>query len=216
VSDDAFSYEVEQYSRVDDAISEAWDIDGHSLLVLTFPSADVTWAYDFTTKQLFKLGTWISENNAYTYWRPVFHCFSFGKHLMADLETGVIYHMSSEYGLDVDGRVIRRLRRAPAINNEHLRLRFSRFELLVEAGLGTSTGAGEDPHLMFRQSNDFGKTWSNELQTSLGKIGQFSQRVIFWRIGQARGRVFEISTTATTPVRITDAYLKVAASTEAA
>lgn len=216
ISDHALEKAMDDYARVDDAIGDAYDDEGHVFYVLTFPSADATWVYDFTTQQWAQRGTWISEDNAYTYWRPVFHCFSFGRHLMADRETGVIYDMTHDSGLDVDNRVIRRVRRAPALNNEHLRLRFSRLEILVEAGLGTSTGAGENPQLMFRSSSDFGKTWSNEQQQPLGKMGEFSERVIFWRVGQARGRVFEISTTATTPVRITDAYLRVQASTEAA
>jgi hypothetical protein len=216
ISDKGLEYEMSQYSDLSDGIVDAYDEQGHSFLTLTLPTANVSWTYDFSTRQWHRRGTWISEQTAYTYWRPVYHCFSFGKHLMADRETNVIYHMSNDFGLDVDSRVIRRLRRAPALNNEHLRLRYSRFELLVESGLGTTSGAGENPQIMFRQSSDFGKTWGNELQTSLGREGHFSERVMFWRIGQARGKVFEISTTAVTPARITDAYLRILKSTEAA
>lgn len=222
ISDKGVEYTLSQIPDVSDAVVDAYDEQGHSFVTFTLPSARLSPTYDFTSKQWHQRGTWISEQNAYTYWRPVFHCFSFGKHLMADRETSVIYHVSNDLGLDVlDSagvqRPIRRLRRAPALNNEHLRLRYSRFEVLVESGLGTTGGsAGDDPQLMFRQSADFGKTWGNELQTPLGKEGEFSQRVIFWRIGSARGKVFEISTTAVTPVRITNAYLRVQPSTEAA
>lgn len=212
ISDKALEFELSQYADVSDAISDAYEEQGHVFLTLTLPSADVSWTYDFSTKQWHRRGTWIVENNAYTYWRPVFHCFSFGKHLMADRDSGVIYWMSNDFGSDVDGLEMRRLRRAPAINNEHLRLRFSRLELLVEAGLGDDTDP--NPQLMLRQSSDFGKTWGNEIQAPLGRTGEFSERVIFWRIGQARGRVFEVTTTARTPVRITDAYLRILPSTE--
>lgn len=213
ISDHALEKIIDDYARVDDAIGDAYDDEGHVFYILTFPSADATWVYDFSTKQWARRGTWISEENAYTYWRPVFHCFSFEKHLVADRETGVIYDMSHVFGRDVDDRPIRRVRRCPAINNEHLRLRYSRFEILVQAGLGS---ADEAPLLMMRMSRDFGQTWGNELMTSLGKMGQYEVRPLFWRVGQARGRVFEISTTADTPVRITDAYLRILPSTEAA
>lgn len=216
ISDHGVELALAQMSRVDDAIGDAYEEQGHAFYTLTFPTADKSWTYDFTTKQWHERGTWLSEENRYTYWRPVFHCSSFGKHLMADRETGVIYHMSDAYGLDVDHRVIRRVRRAPAINNEHSRIRYGKFELLLQAGLGTSTGAGVDPIIMFRMSNDFGQTWGTERQMSIGKMGQYAWRAIQWRLGQGRGRVFEISTTATTPVRITDAYIHASKSTEGA
>ncbi len=214
ISDHALEFSIDNFPTVADCIGDAYDDEGHVFLILSFPSADTTWAFDFSTKQWAQRGTWISEDNAFTYWRPVFHCFSFNKHLMADRESGVIYEMAHGFGLDVDGREIRRVRRAPAINNEHLKLRYAKLELLVESGLGTSTGAGVDPQIMFRQSPDFGQTWGNETQMSLGKIGEYSWRVIQRKLGQARGKVFEISTTAITPVRITDAYLQVLPSSE--
>lgn len=216
ISDHGLEYAMSQMPRVDDAIAECYEEQGHSFYVLTFPSADQTWTFDFTTKQWAERGTWISEENRFTYWRPVFHCFSNNKHLMADRETGTIYHMSDAFGLDVDSRVIRRVRRAPAINNEHHRIRYSRLEILGQSGLGTSTGAGVDPIMMVRMSKDFGQTFGTEQQFSLGKIGRFDCRWTLWRLGQARGRVFEVSTTARTPVRLTDAYLRLQDSTEAA
>jgi len=212
ISDKGLEYELSQYPDVSDAIGDAYEEQGHPFFTLTLPNADVSWTYDFSTKQWHRRGTWIVAANDFTYWRPVFHCFSFGKHLMADRETGVIYHMSNEFGSDVDDMEFRRVRRAPAINNEHLRLRFSRLELLVQAGLGDADDP--NPQIMMRQSSDFGQTWGNELQMPLGAVGAFDQRVIFWRIGQARGKVFEVTTTARVPVRITDAYLHILPSAE--
>lgn len=219
ISDQAMAFELSQYANVSDAICDAYEEQGHSFLTVTLPSANASWTYDLTTKQWHRRGTWIVEQNAYTYWRPVFHCFSFasvpggvGKHLMADRETGTIYWMSNDFGSDVDGLEIRRLRRAPAINNQNLRLRFSRLELLIQMGLGNADDP--NPQIMLRMSTDWGQTWGNELQQSLGEVGRFTDRVIFWRVGQARGRVFEVTTTARTPVRITDCFLFIQPSTE--
>lgn len=214
ISDKGLEYELSQYRDLTDGIGEAYNEQGHTFYTLTLPRANVSKTYDVSTTTWHQRGTWITAEASYIYWRPVFHCFSFGKHLMADRESGVIYWMSNDFGSDVDDLEIRRVRRAPALNNEHLRLRFSRLELLVQAGLGDDTDP--NPQLMLRMSGDFGQTWGSELMQPLGKTGEFSQRVIFWRVGQARGRVFEVSTTARTPVRITEAYLHVLPSTEAA
>lgn len=207
---------IASYARVDDAIGQTYEQEGHAFYLLTFPTANVTWCYDFSTKQWHKRGTWISEDSDYQYWRPVFHCFAFGTHLMADRQTNVIYELDNTFALDVDERPIRRLRRSPAAVNQHLRQWFDRFELLLESGLGTQSGQGANPQVMLRLSNDGGQTWGNEIDCSAGRVGQYQQRVVFWRLGMARNRVFEITCTDPIPWRITAAYLFIRPSAEAA
>jgi len=46
---------------------------------------------------------------------------------------------------------------------------------------------------MLRWSDDCGETWSNQLTASMGKVGEYKKRVKFFRLGQARDRIFEIS-----------------------
>jgi hypothetical protein len=62
---------------------------------------------------------------------------------------------------------------------------------------------GADPQVMLRFSDDGGHTWSNEHWKSMGKIGQYSKRVIWRRLGMTtklRDRVYEVS--GTDPVKI--------------
>ena len=202
-------YALSQYSILSDAIGDSYNDLGHLFYLLTFPTAEVTWAFDFNnpTPSWSKRGTWISENNAYTYWRPCYHAFAFGEHRMLDLASGAIYQMSSTIGTDVDGRVIRRLRRAPGLQFELQRIYYDAFELDLETGLGNTVDPGSDPQVMLRMSNDGGKTWGNELWRSAGKIGKYQTRVIWNRCGQARRRVFEVSVTDPIPWRIMNAYL---------
>lgn len=217
ISTRALEYQISRYARVDDAIGESYEDQGHAFYILTFPTAKKTHVYDFTTGKWHRRMTWLAEQNAEDSWRPIFHCFAFNKHLVCDRTTGTVYVMDIAFPLDVDGRVIRRIRRAPAVQHERLRMFFPKFELLLESGLGTSTGAGSNPLVMMRKSDDYGQTWSSERQASAGKIGQYRMRVRFLNTGSARGRVFEVSVT--DPIvgwRITDAYLQIKASSEAA
>jgi Neuraminidase (sialidase) len=64
----------------------------------------------------------------------------------------------------------------------------------MKVGVGLANGQGSDPQLMFRYSKDGGKTWSNEKQTSFGKIGEYSKRVRFRSLGQFRRFQVELST----------------------
>lgn len=62
---------------------------------------------------------------------------------------------------------------------------------------------GYDPQVMLRWSDDGGHTWSNEHWVSMGRIGQYSTRAIWRRLGMTlklRDRVYEVS--GTDPVKI--------------
>jgi len=52
---------------------------------------------------------------------------------------------------------------------------------------------GREAYLMLRWSDDCGETWSNQLTASMGKVGEYKKRVKFFRLGQSRDRIFEIS-----------------------
>lgn len=88
---------------------------------------------------------------------------------------------------------IRRLRRFMPRYNENLYQFISRFELILQAGVGLSTGQGSDPVVMFRLSRDGGQTWDDELQMSMGKQGEYERRAFLNRLGRARNPVIEIS-----------------------
>lgn len=104
---------------------------------------------------------------------------------------------------------IRRLRRAPHLSREQLVQFFSFFQLDIQAGVGTTTGQGADPQIMLRWSDDGGFTWSHEHWVSAGRIGQYSRRAIWRKLGRGRDRVFEISMTDPVLWVLLDAYLQV-------
>lgn len=216
ISDHALEDKLAGYQRVDDCIAETYEERGHAFLLLTFPAAKATHCYDFNSGRWHERPLWISETNSEDGAHAVFHCFAFNKHLMGDRTSGALYEMSNAYGTDVDGRVIRRVRRAPAIISEHRRVFFAAFEVLLQSGLGLQTGQGSNPTVMMRKSSDFGQTWSNERSATAGRAGEYAKRVKFWNCGMSRGRVFEISVTDPIPWRLTDAYLQLEGSTEAA
>lgn len=216
ISDHALEDRLAQFARVDDFLAETYEDRGHVFYLLTSPLNKFTACYDFNTGRWHERPLWIQETNSEDAAHAVFHCFAFNKHLMGDRTTGALYEMSNAFGTDVDGRVIRRVRRAPSVVSQHRRVFFAAFEVLLQSGLGLQNGQGSNPQVMMRKSNDFGQTWSNERWASAGGPGQYSKRVKFWQCGSARGRVFEISVTDPIPWRLTDAFLQLDASTEAA
>jgi hypothetical protein len=96
------------------------------------------------------------------------------------------------------------LRRFALPFNQNKWLFISRFELIMQAGVGlsgTSATQGYDPIVMFRLSRDGGQTWDNELTMSMGKLGEYSRRAFLNRLGRARNPVVEL--TGSDPVFVT-------------
>lgn len=209
ISNHAIDYALSTYTRVDDAIGQTYEDQGHAFYLLTLPSAQRTWCYDFQMNQWHERGTWISEDDAYTYWRPVFTCFFDNKHLIGDRESAVLYDMDISYSLDVEDREIRRLRRSPALVDQNERINFPYFELLFESGLGEVGNPTSSPTVMMRKSDDGGRTWSMEREAFIGAQGDFSVRTNWWNTGFGRRRVFEVTCTdRVNSWRLTDAYIK--------
>jgi hypothetical protein len=159
-------------------------------------------------------GHWSPQSpSGWTAHNSTCHAFCFGQNLVGDWNTGVIYAMSI-YTYQDNGQPIRRVRRAPHISVEQVRIFHSFLQVDVEVGDGPMPplldGAGEPrgPQMILRWSNDGGRTWSNEYVRSAGQTGEYRQRVYWNRLGQARDRVYEVSVTDPVPWRIVDAYLK--------
>ena len=88
---------------------------------------------------------------------------------------------------------IRRLRRFALPFDQNKWIKISRVELILQAGVGLSTGQGSDPIVMFRLSRDGGMTWDDELTMSMGKIGEYERRAFLNMLGRARNPVVELT-----------------------
>jgi hypothetical protein len=216
ISTPALETALQSYADISDAIGDTYSDLGHTFYVLTFPSAGHTWVYDLTTGVWHERGEWSVADNQFKALRTLYHTFAFGHHLVGDRQGGTIYQQDSSFTTDVDGTLIRRLRRTPSFFYENKRLFYSRLELMLEPGLALASGQGSDPQVMLRVSNDGGKTWGAELSRSAGARGQYGTRVYWNRLGSARDRVFEFTMSDPVPWRLIDAYLDVQPGTEAA
>ncbi len=95
-------------------------------------------------------------------------------------------------------QTIRRVRRAWLPNDEMIRVICDRFELDLQAGLGTTgdiAGIAQyaSPRVMVRISRDAGKTWSQEREMTTGELGNYSARTFLTQLGQYRKGMIEIS-----------------------
>lgn len=321
VSTHAMEYEWSTYPTIADLVTYSYQEQGHTFVVLNFPTAQKTWCFDLATGQWLQKGFWNTQPGNFTMHRAFCHTFNpaFGGHLVGDPATGVVYQQSSSVLSDF-GNVIRRVRRAPHIAKEEARIFHQELQVAVETGLGpqfqgaavptiipmldangalrsfqmgengilqaplnpagdissaqtlfiNDTGnttswkiaisglgvisatlqpnyidsypvaipfvsilgdqswtlellnlgngigdpvaipqgiVGRGPLMTLKWSNDGGHTWSDGIDRDCGQPGEYTKRVIWRRLGQARDRVYEISMEDPADWKIIDAYL---------
>jgi hypothetical protein len=187
--------------KISDAISWTYQLEGHEVYVVTFPSIGtngLTWAYDVATGMWHK---WLYTNNLGQYERHRGNCAALfqGMVLCGDYANGNIYEIDSNNYTD-NGQNVRRLRRCPHIVTDLQRQFFDELQIQFQPGVGLSgvttplnkEVVGANPQAMLRWSSDGGSTWSREYWVSIGLEGKYKNRAIWRRLGTARDRVYEV------------------------
>lgn len=194
ISTHAIEKAIASYPLVSDAIGYSYQEGGHAFYVLTFPTADVTWVFDGSTKMWHQRLSY--DPTAGVYHRHRSNCFAnfADLRLVGDYQTGQIHQMDRGFYTDA-GNPLRCQRRTPHVWSRENRERVFQSSLQVEftPGVGLQTGQGSNPQAMLRWSNDGGFTWSNEHWASIGAAGQTRNRAMWRRLGRARDRVYELN-----------------------
>lgn len=103
----------------------------------------------------------------------------------------------------------RRQRRCPFLSAEQVWLFFQRLEIVLESGLGLTSGQGSDPQVMLRWSDDGGHTWSDEHWASAGERGEYARRVFWTRMGRSRTRCYELTVSDPIGWQVLEAVLQI-------
>lgn len=172
---------------------------GHHFYVLCLP--DQTWAFDINTGLWHQRGYLDPLTGEIRAHRGVAHAFFNGQHRVGDREDGRLYELSLTTYTD-DGDPILRERTWREMPDENRQFIINRAELIADMGVGLDGAAspdGLDPQAWLSWSYDEARTWSSELQRSLGRIGEYRRRAVWWRLGASRRRDWRLRSTA--PVR---------------
>ena len=123
---------LDQYT--DDAIAYTYQLEGHEVYVVSFPTIDITWAYDFTTSMWHKW-LWVDSDNNYHRHRS--NCAAVFQNIVVvgDWQNGKLYQLDQNAYTDA-GNGIRRLRRAPHLTADLQRQYFDELQLQFQPGVG--------------------------------------------------------------------------------
>lgn len=228
VSNSDVEYVWQNYPKTSDAIAFPYQIYGHALWVIYFPTSQATWVFDASTGIWSQWAYWDGSGTykpypaqCHAYWadaapsgNPVVPVRS-GLHIMGS-PNGYLY--ASDPGALSDGAVyngaagkaIRFQRTSPYIANENQWVYHTFLQVLMDVGQTTvSTPNGpRGAELVLSWTDDGGHTWSNDHILDCGQQGQYKQRVYLNRLGRARQRAYRLVGSDPCPYRILDGYVE--------
>jgi hypothetical protein len=216
ISTHAIEWQIQQYSRVDDAVAWTYQQDGHLFYVLNFPTADATWVYDVATGAWHERASWDGTD----FHRHIANCATFyapmsgavrerGQTIVGDND-GKLYVLDPDTYSDngVESKWLRSWRALPPGATNFKRAAHHSLQIDFESGVGTAESPS--PTASLRWSDDGGHNWSGGVSVSMGNAAEQSKRVIWRRLGMTmklRDRVYEVSGQAQTKVFIMGAEL---------
>jgi len=208
----------DQYSTVRDARAYSYVEDGHHFWQVTFPSADITWCYDYTSSQQMGKPMWHVRGvwDGTAWHRVRSNCHTYGyflddpshaggtwtkdlSHFTGDYETGNIYVQSLSNFTDM-GTPIRRQLQSVHLANENKRTVWNLFQLEC------LVADENDIEWTLDYSRDRAWTFLNPRMRSATGGGRRNQRLRWWRCGESYDQVWRLITDSSARISITSAW----------
>jgi hypothetical protein len=212
VSTLAVEFAWQSYATIADAVSYAYQDQGHNFWVIRFPTANKTWVYDFSTSLWHERGFWEKNSGTFSAHRSTSHMLLFGKHLVGDGASGNVYQMSIDFYNDF-GNLLVWERGGPNISAENKFIYFDEVEFDIQKGLGPmpplldGNGQPRGPQAELSWI-DNGITKSKTYFLDCGQDGNTNVRIRKVKLGRSRMRKFILRGSDPIPWRIADAFLQ--------
>lgn len=153
---------------------------GHTFYVLTF--ADLTICYDLTT------GKW-HERKSYGLdrWRAQGYATNGSLQIVGNYNGPDLYELDLET-YDEAGEILEWQVIDPPLTEGAQAITIHEMNLDTEMGVGLTSGQGSAPVTLLSWSDDDGRTYSADIELSMGAIGAYRQRSTATRMGRSRNR----------------------------
>lgn len=196
ISTAAVSGAIQGYTTTSDAFANTFTLDNKTVVVMTFPTANKTWALieELGVNGWFELSEGITDGQ----YNAGSILEAYNKILIGDRSNGNLNELDFNT-FDQAGETWRRRRILGSINGEKLgrkghRVQMSRMEFLLETGVGLISGQGEDPLIMIEASYDGGKSWEAGTWMKIGRQGQTNIRAEWYSMKSFYDMIVRITT----------------------
>ena len=148
ISDHALEFAIASYPRIDDAVGYSYQQEGHLFYMLTFPTAQATWAYD-TATNLWHERAWRDPvSGALSQHRSICHMAFAGMNIVGDYQNGNLYSLDLDCYTD-NGNILPAIRQCPHIAQGNKWQFFSKLWIDMQTGVGQNPPAAVAPVTLF-------------------------------------------------------------------
>lgn len=204
ISTHAIETLVQSFATISDAIGQAFQLEGHTFVVWSFPTANKTLVFDLATEQWAEWAYTDDDGNLNRD-RACFYASAYNKNFAQDWETGEVYEISGD-AYDDDGRVVTYIRGFPCIQKELNRGTHNTVRAYMECGTEPDPNA-DMPVVQLYVSDDNGRSFYDPLDAPLGAQGEYQNVAQWTRLGQARTRVYELVWSANVKTALNGLYV---------
>lgn len=192
------------YSSVSDATAFSYLYDGHPFYHINFPVAGESWLYDGATNCFSQL-----KSHGDTRSRLEIGVQYIGQTVVSDYSSGKLYRIDGSVYTENGDPIVSEITTKHVTKNLE-RLFIAALQVDLEAGVGLQTGQGCDPQIMLQISKDGGHTWGSERWQGIGKVGEYTNRAKWYRLGYARDFAFKLRISDPVKRAILGAYIEAA------
>jgi hypothetical protein len=191
ISTPELDHVINSYSSVSDATAFAYMLGGHAFYQINFPSANngagQSWLYDNQSN------SWSKVGGEYARHRAELQMQYLNQSIVTDYENGLTYSLNENVYTDNGAPIVRQLIGRHQATGDFSKI--GRMWLEMEAGVGLTSGQGENPQVMLQISRDGGHVYGAELWRSFGRIGKFRARALWLGLGRARDWTMKLRVT---------------------
>lgn len=206
ISTTAIEKFIQSAESLDQMRAFTYQEEGAVFYVLTGGGLATSLCYDFSTQQWHERAR-MRLDGIFEQDKANCHMFAFGKHLVGDRLSDVLYEQSLDYYEDGDEALVCE-RIYTHLSDENKKIRYNALEIGLETGVGLQTGQGSMPLVMMQLSKNGGRTWTDWSTASFGAVGQYQTKVEFRRLGIAEQMTFKIRISDPVKRAIVGSYLR--------
>jgi hypothetical protein len=199
ISDADLETKLNRYTVTGDASAFSYLAGGHAFYQLNFPTAGKSWLYDLT------MGLWseLEYGTEGARHRCELGTNFNGRTIAADYETGQLYEIDIDAYTDNGTVIAREMRSRHVFDENPITVR----ELWLDMETGIGLEGGTEPQVMLQLSKDGGHSWGHERWCSAGAIGEYSQRVVYRRLGASEDFVIKVRMTEPCKLAVMGAWM---------
>lgn len=186
ISTHAIEAEIAKSADISTAHSYFWESRGHLVYCLTIQDG-FTFCYDISTQIWHRRESFGSDNsNTWDVVRVGNKLYNINRY------DSNLYLFDWDYYRDDDAsNTLVCKRRTQYFHNNQQFLRCNNMELVMNTG---DVPANTTSEVLFRYSDDFGRSYSQYRKVTLGDVGEYNKKLRFFNLGRMETRLFEIST----------------------